>query len=399
MSPGTGTGTGPGTATATVIVSGAVANKHRHGGSAWVRLSWAEALRELGFDVLFVEALDPAHAVDAHGHPAAPEVSANAAAFTAAMAAFGFTGSSALVSTVDGSTIAGLPRAELLDRAAGAALLVNISGHLRDPQLLGLARTRAFVDLDPGYTQVWLEAGHDVGVAGHELHFTVGANVGTPRCPLPSGGVAWRAIRQPVVLDRWPVATEGFTRFTTVGSWRGAFGPVEWAGRRYGVKAHEFRRLAELPRRSGLPFEAILDIDPADAGDAARLRAGGWSLRTPELTAGTGGFADYVRGSGAECSAAQGIYVHTRSGWCSDRTVRYLASGRPALVQDTGLGDTLPVGEGLLSFTTAEQAAARAAELVADHARHCTAARRLAETHFAPGPALAPLLEAAGVAP
>jgi hypothetical protein len=383
----------------TVIVSGAVANKHRHGGSAWVRLSWAEALRELGFDVLFVEALDPLHAVGADGAPSAAATSANAAAFTAAMRAFGFQDSGALVSAVDGTSIAGLAREELLDRASGAALLVNISGHLRDPELLALARTRAFVDLDPGYTQVWLDDGHDVGVQGHELHFTVGANVGTDRCPLPCGGLTWRAIRQPVVLDRWPVNPAGFSRFTTVGSWRGAFGPVDWDGHVYGVKAHEFRRLAELPRRSGLPFEAVLDIHAADAADAALLRDGGWELRTPQVTAGTGDFAAYVHGSGAECSAAQGIYVHTRSGWCSDRTVRYLASGRPALVQDTGQGDTLPVGEGLLTFATAEDAVARANELVADHARHRAAARRLAETHFAPGPALAPLLDAAGVAP
>jgi hypothetical protein len=382
----------------TVLVSGAVANKHRHGGSAWVRLSWAEALRRLGLDVLFVEQLDPRHAVDAAGEPAAPERSVNAAAFSAAMDALDFTGSASLITT-GGATVAGLGREELLDRAAGAELLVNISGHLRDPQLRTLARRRVFVDLDPGYTQVWHAEGRDVGLDGHDLHFTVGANVGTPRCDLPTGGLRWHPIRQPVVLERWPVADDGFSRFTTVGSWRGAFGPISWAGRSHGVKAHEFRRLVDVPRRAGLPFELVLDIDAADAPDAARLREGGWSLREPATTASPAAFGDYVRGSGAEFSAAQGVYVHTRSGWCSDRTVRYLASGRPALVQDTGLGDTLPTGEGLLTFASPQEAVARAGELVADHARHRAAARRLAETYFAPGPALAPLLEAAGVAP
>ncbi len=382
----------------TVIVSGAVANKHRHGGSAWVRMSWAEGLRRLGFDVLFVEELDARHAVDAAGRPAPLEYSANAKAFDAAVAVFDFGSSAALLSTA-GKTVRGLSREELLDRASGAALLVNISGHLRDPQLLACARRRAFVDLDPGYTQVWLAEGRDVGAAGHDLHFTVGANIGSRHCELPSGGVDWRPIRQPVVLDRWPVVDAAFSRFTTVASWRGAFGPVAWQGRTYGVKAHEFRRLADVPQRAGLPFEVVLDLDAADEDDAVRLREGGWATVAPDATRGTMAFARYVQGSGAEFSPAQGIYVHTRSGWCSDRTVRYLASGRPALVQETGQGDTLPVGEGLLTFATPDEAVARAQDLVADYDHHCSAARRLAEQHFAPEHALAPLLDAAGVAP
>jgi hypothetical protein len=372
----------------TVLVSGAVANKHGHGGSAWVRLSWADALRELGFDVLFVEELDGMSAEHAPG----------VAAFIAAMRACDLLDRAALLAR-DGRSVAGISREELLDRAAGAELLVNISGHLRDSRLRTLARRRAFVDLDPGYTQVWLAEGRDARTDGHDLFFTVGANVGTPRCPLPTGGLTWHPIRQPVVLGRWPVADTGFSRFTTVGSWRGAFGPVSWRGRDYGVKAHEFRRLADVPRRAGLPFEVVLDIHPADGGDAERLRAGGWRLRDPSATAGPEAFARYVRGSGAEFSAAQGVYVATRSGWCSDRTVRYLASGRPALVQDTGLGDTLPVGDGLVTFSTPGEAVARAGEMVAEHARHRAAARRLAADWFAPAPALAPLLEAAGVAP
>jgi hypothetical protein len=382
----------------TVIVAGAVANKHRHGGSAWVRLSWAEAFARLGFKVLFAEVLDPRHAVDEAGAPCVPARSANAAAFARAMEAAGLAGSAALMDP-SGASVCGIAREELLDRAAGAALLVNVSGHLRDRALLAAARTRAFVDLDPGYTQVWHAEGRDVGVAGHDLHFTVGANVGTARCALPANGVRWRAVRQPVVLERWPVSHDAFSRFTTVGSWRGAYGPLAWAGRTYGVKAHEFRPLAGVPHASGLPFEAVLDLQPADGADAERMRDGGWRLRTPASTADPAAFARYVRGSGAEFSAAQGVYVHTRSGWCSDRTVRYLASGRPALVQDTGQGDTLPVGEGLVTFATPAEAVAKARALVADHAHHRAAARRIAEEHFAPAPALAPLLEAAEVAP
>jgi hypothetical protein len=342
-------------------------------------------LRRLGFEVIFIEEL-------AAAKPDRVE------AFAAAMRTFGFAGAAALIGA-DGSHLQGISREELLDRAGGAELLVNISGNLRRPELLALARRRFFVDLDPGYTQAWLAEGRRVGAEGHHLHFTVGANVGTRRSTVPRGGLEWRSVRQPVVLERWPLAPGGFTRFTTVGSWRGAFGPVSWRGRRYGVKAHEFRCLADVPRRTGLPFEAVLDIHPADAGDAERLRAGGWRTLPPTVTADATAFARYVQGSGAECSAAQGVYVESRSGWFSDRTTRYLACGRPALVQDTGQGDTLPVGEGLITFSTPVEAAAGARRIVEDYERHRRAARRIAEECFAPGPALSPLLEAAEVAP
>lgn len=387
----------------TLAVAGALANKHRHGGSVWVRLSWAEALRELGFEVLFVEQIAAADCVDARGCQVDFADSANAATFRVATEEFGFAGDAALVCSDDGRVL-GMSREELLERLSDAALLVNLSGHLRwGPALERLPR-RVFVDLDPGYTQIWHASGGDAaGLEGHELHFTVGTNVGTADCDLPTGGIGWRPIRQPVVLDRWPVPApdeqRDFSCFTTVASWRGAYGRPVWEGRSYGLKAHEFRRYASLPETTGLPFAAALDIHPADAHDAECLRAGGWRLLDPALVGDVEGFRTFVRHSGAEFSTAQGVYVETHSGWFSDRTVRYLASGRPALVQDTGFSEHLPVGDGLLAFSTPEEARAGAHAIVADYARHSSAARTVAEHCFAPRPALAPLLEAAGVAP
>lgn len=388
----------------TVVVAGALANKHRHGGSAWVRMSWAEALRALGFGVLFVEQLAAADCVDDAGRPADFAASANAATFLAVTEAFGFGGDAALVCPDDGRVL-GMGHDELLERLGEAELLVNISGHLRWRPALERLPRRVFVDLDPGYTQIWHASGGDAaGLEGHELHFTVGANVGAATCDLPTGGIRWRPIRQPVVLDRWlpaapSEACSDFGGFTTVASWRGAYGRPVWEGRSYGLKAHEFRRFASLPRRTGLPFALALDIHPADAHDADRLRVAGWKLLDPALAGDIEGFRCFVRSSGAEFSAAQGVYVETRSGWFSDRTVRYLACGRPALVQDTGFSEHLPVGEGLLSFRTLEEARAGAQAIVADYERHAAAARALAERCFAPAPALAPLLEATGVAP
>ena len=384
----------------TVFVSGAVANKHRFGGSIWVRMSWAEALRDAGLDVVFVEQIDAGACVGAHGERAPFEQSANRAAFDAAMEEFGLRGA-LLCPGGGGAPVHGMDAGELFARADDAALLVNLGGHLRWEPLLSRLRPRAFVDLDPGFTQIWHAEGRDIGLAAHDLHFTVGMNVGTPDCPLPDGGLRWRAIRQPVTLDRWPVADgDQLERFTTVASWRGAYGPATWAGRSYGVKAHEFRRFVAITGAvSDACFELALDIHPGDSADVERLRAHDWTLSDPAALAGTGGFRRFVQESGAEFSPAQNIYVDTRSGWFSDRTVRYLASGRPALVQDTGFTAHLPSGAGLLAFSTLDEAAAGARELLDDYPRHRAAARRIAEEHFAGPRAVAPLLRAAGLAP
>ena len=371
------------------IVSGAVANKAGNGGAAWTRLSWALGLRRLGFDVHFVEQLAPTCPPGA------------AAYFGEVMDQFGL-GLSCTLLAADGTPLRGLGTAELGELAAETALLVNISGHLTLSQVKDRVATRVYVDLDPGFTQIWHASGtSDSGLGGHDFWFTVGENVGAAGCLVPTNGVPWRPIRQPVVLDLWPAAPPSahFDRFTTVASWRGPYGPLEHGGRTYGAKAHELRRLLPLPLRVPADLELALDIHPADAKDRAALEEHGWRLVDPGVAATPADFRQYVQRSGAEFSVAQGVYVHTGSGWVSDRTVRYLASGRPALVQDTGFTRTYPVGEGLLAFSTLDQAVAGAEAIVDDYGRHCSAARALAEEWFASDRVLGGMCEEVGVAP
>jgi hypothetical protein len=375
---------------AVAIVAGAVANKAGNGGATWTRLSWARGLAQLGFAVHFVEQLDPTAPAGASRY------------FADAMGGFGMEASSTLLRS-DGTTAAGLSRRELRELAGEAALLLNISGHLTVPEVTEVVGTRVFVDLDPGFTQIWEAKG--VGgthLDGHDFWFTVGENIGRPGCLVPTNGRPWRPIRQPVVLEDWPLAPapdpDPF-RFTTVASWRGPYGPVEHGGRTYGVKAHQFRRFLPLPGVAPGTFELALDIHPADGKDRAALEEHGWRLVGTEGAADPQSFRSYVQGSGAEFSVAQSVYVDTDSGWFSDRTVRYLASGRPALVQDTGFSRTYPTGEGLVAFTTFDEAVVGAASVLADYEEHCRAARALAEEWFAAGRVLGRLCEEVGVAP
>src|SRR5581483_453878 len=197
---------------------------------------------------------------------------------------------------------------------------------------------RAYLDLDPGFNQVWSATGEDAGLDGHTHFVTVGQAIGSPECPVPTCGRSWIGTLPPVVLREWPAATWPPARdaFTTVGHWR-SYGPVEYEGIRYGQRVHSFRELMELPRRGSARFEVALGIHPDERRDIEALEAHGWQLIDPMTVAPTPDrYREFVQGSKAEIGIAKGGYVASRCGWFSDRSAAYLASGRPVVAQDTG---------------------------------------------------------------
>jgi hypothetical protein len=380
-----------------IVVGGAMANKPANGGEAWVRGSWVRGLQRLGCDVSFVEQISASHCTDRHGREAPFGGSENVAWFREVMGSLGLSGSSALL--CDTGEVEGLAFHDVLDLACDADLLVNISGHVSDPTLFGAFRRRAFVDIDPGFTQFWHDDGNRAArLAGHHCYFTIGENIGSRDCPIPTGDLAWRSVRQPVVLDDWPLVPpppDGDRWFTTVATWRGPFGPIERDRRRFGLKAHEFRKYITMPALVAAGFRAALAIHPAEQADIELLHSHGWDLGDPRQAAGTPDeFRRFVAASSAEFSVAQGIYVETGSGWFSDRTTRYLATGRPALVQDTGFSRSIPADKGLVSFRSLEDAAERARDILRDYEAHAAAARAVAEDYFDSDVVLERFLEA-----
>jgi hypothetical protein len=367
------------------IVAGALANKPMNGGEAWVRLSWLLGLTKLGFDVWFVEELR-------QRDPIAEAWSDRV------LRRFGLDKSSALiVGDSDGE-----PPRHLIEMAGEADLLVNISGHLTNVSLLRRIKTKVFVDLDPGFTHLWHAAGIGTErLAGHDYYFTVGTAAGSQDSLLPGSQFEWRPIFPPCVLSEWPVvvtASDDRDRFTTIASWRGPYGRVEYGGRTYGIKLDEFRKFITLPNEAPLRFELALDIHADDRKDLAALNSNGWKLVEPsQVAADPDSFRSYVQGSGAEFSVAQGIYVETASGWFSDRTTRYLASGKPALVQETGFSKRLPTGDGLLSFRTLDEARVKAEAIVRDYDDHAKAARRIATEYFDSDKVLGQMLDQVGL--
>jgi hypothetical protein len=367
----------------TVILSAFnVANYPEGGGHFWVYMQYLLGLRRSGCDVYwlerFVRGSDPRRDATA------------ISTFFERMNAFGLGGRAILLadrpSPDPGS--AGWETLGMTERAAeglfrGTDLLLNFH-YAIEPELLGRFRRTALVDIDPGLLQFWISRGQLV-VPRHDHYFTTGETVGEPGAVIPDCGVPWVRIRPPVYLEQWPYHFDPAPApMTTISGWDSkdwiADGEIQYAN----TKRVSFLKFRELPGRTHQPLELALYMRTAsDAEDRNTMERHGWRIRSSGEVAGSpDDYRAYIQGSRGEFSCAKPSCMRFRNAWVSDRTLCYLASGKPVVVQHTGPSGYLPDGEGMFRFTNLDEAA-RALEAVnADYERHCRAAREIAETYF-----------------
>jgi hypothetical protein len=392
---------------ATVVISPfGVAGFPAGGGHFWVYAQYAQGLLRLGCEVVWLERVSGALS------------EADAATFFARMERCGLGGRALLYRD----------EREVPEAIASRAdLLLNFDQRI-DPALLGRFRRTALVDIDPGLLQLWIATGQ-LDVAPHDVHFTTGETVGTAAARFPDGDRDWVYTPPPVCLESWPYSHDpGCEAFTTVSSWWGGNGKGEWVTDGGSLlfennKRVSFLRFVRLPLVTPQPLELALALgegDPegaageggprrrgrrptggatdyvSDDADREELERHGWRLRDAQEVAGSPElYAAYIRGSRGELGCAKPSCVRFENAWISDRTLCYLASGKPAVVQDTGPSSFLPDGEGLLRFSSVEGAAEALAAVNADYGRHCRAAREIAEAHFDAKQVLARILDAA----
>ena len=213
-----------------LAIAGALAQKPKIPGHTWVLLQYVLGFRRLGWEVLFLDVLDPSLYVDEAGQSCTPDVSVNLRYVRDVVATFRLKEDYVLIGPGARASSAA-PRSQILDRVGDSALLLNVMGFLRDEEILSLAPKRVFLDIDPGFGQFWDELGLHHPFAGHDAFVTIGLNIGRPGCTIPTCGLDWIATPQPVVLEWWPRSDARGGSFTTVASWRGAYGPLEYGGK------------------------------------------------------------------------------------------------------------------------------------------------------------------------
>lgn len=362
------------------------------GGHWWVYLQYALGLRDLGFRVLWLERCSETSQLNR-----ARQI----------LAGFGFTADETFFYEI-AEPPSPDPALRWLNVDGGVAMsaigqaeaLLNFD-YNAPADVIGSAERSALIDIDPGLLQVWWSKG-EVAPAPHNYWFTTGETVGTDRALFTDCGVDWIRIRPCVHLPSWPVIDgDGSGRFTTVTSWWG----TEWLALGDGSVLDNNKRAAflsyvDLPRHSGAALELAAyfghaegatnedtDVTPeltgGDGDDVETLLANGWLLQRSGRVAGDPEqYRRYVQQSTAEFSCVKPSCLLLANAWISDRTLCYLASGRPAVIENTGPSEILDVDAGLLRFNSVDEAVVALKSVREKYHEHRRAARQLAEEHF-----------------
>jgi glycosyltransferase involved in cell wall biosynthesis len=371
-------------------------------GVVWQTVHYLVGFKRLGYDVHYVEAhaRTPSMLMDGEHD----DSSAKAAAFIASvMGRFDLGDRWAFHALHGDGRCYGMSNAKLDALYRDAALLVNLHGGTEPLPEHSASGRLVYLETDPVQLQVELASGLQSTIDFLEPHcafFTFAENIGGADCGLPvSDRYRFKPTRQPVVLDFWGGST-GATRntFTTIGNWRQNWRSVSLDNETYHwSKHHEFEKFLDTPARTGRAFE--LSLSSIEPDEQHMLEEHGWKVRRAlDFSTDVDAYRDYVSRSRAEFTVAKDQNVRLRTGWFSDRSATYLASGRPVVTQNTGFGSALPVGNGLFAFSTSDEITAAVEEIDSNYRAQRRAARELASEYFDSGAVLGRLLNDVGLA-
>jgi hypothetical protein len=351
------------------------------GYQSWM-LQWLLGFRRLGHDVFFVEKAGwPNACIDPGGSGFSNDCAIGVTAIEELFNRFDLSNRWCFVD-FHGQHY-GLSQTALSEVFRTADVFIDYMRFCEWPEESARVPCRIFLDGEPGLTQMELELRVDKTVhhPPFNYYYTVGRNVGTPASTAPTAGRSWRPTFNPVLPDLYPVQPPPpGAPFTTVMSWS-AHGRLEFEGRVYGARELEFPKFFQLPHFVPAPLELALGMSPHTPVD--ELRQAGWRLRNgPESTLTFNRWRDYIGSSRGEFSVVKNAYVATNSGFFSDRSACYLASGRPVVMQETGFSAHLPCGRGLFAVRNVEEAAAAIEEICVNYDAHARAAREIASDYL-----------------
>jgi hypothetical protein len=361
---------------------------------SWV-LQWLHGFRELGHDVYFLEKASwPNACFDPVRNVTSDDCAYGVETIRAMLKRYGLGNRWCFVDFA--GFYHGLPQSQIACIFDSADLFIDMGTHgswLADATRTGL---RVLIDGEPGWTQIRMQKALEAGetIPEYDYYYTVGQNIGTMASSAPTAGKQWRRVFDPVAMSLFPFSpADRDGPLTTVMSWQ-AHEPPQFNGRVYGQKDREFEKFMDLPNRS----HARLEIAVSGNIPRQRLLDAGWKLADAHaVSLSLEAFWQYIVRSSGEFSVCKNVFVDTNSGFFSERSAAYLASGRPVVMQETGFSRVLPCGHGLFAVRTAEEAATAIDAILADPDRHCAWAREIAFEYLATSVVLRKLLAELGI--
>jgi len=380
------------------IVVGGFAVGFPLGGQVWMMVHFVRGLQKLGHEVIFVEdTAEWALPFDPVKGYASADSSHGRAVLQDAFDRNGLSGRWAYHSVFE-NTLYGMEREALERFCAQADLFLNISGVIPLRESYMLPKVRAIIDTDPVFSQNKISTDEWTRdyYRQHNVFFTFGGNIPAGIPGIPLSGLDWHPLCPPVDLDLWPVLDVPGAGFSTIGSWDSQGRDMVHEGKKLSWrKCEKYEQIINLPSKlPGVTLDLTMSGMKEDAG---RFAAQGWNVRDAlALSRDLMGYREYIQHSTAEFTVAKEQNIILKSGWFSDRSATYLASGRPVIVEDTGFGTYLPLGEGLVTFDGVDNAKAAIESVLADYPKHRRGARRIAEEFFDSDKVLSGLLKACG---
>jgi hypothetical protein len=367
-------------------------------GIAWQAMHYILGLERLGYEAWYVED-HGANPYDPQANSVVMDCGGNVAFLRRVMESYGLGGRWAYWDAIN-DVYHGLSREEVRRLYRESDALINLCGAVRLREEHMACPRRILVDTDPVYEQIKYAEADPAARAYLEAHthfFTYGENVGGPGWIVPLGGVPWQPTRPPVVLDEWPTDEEVPACFSTIATWENKGKNISFGGETYVWSKHvNFLRFLDVPTRSRQCF--AMAMLPPTAAIEAQVKGAGWRLTDPRPVSATmESYAAFICGSRGEFTVAKDIYVRPNSGWFSDRSVCYLAAGRPVVTMKTGFSRFYPVGEGLFEYSDAAGAIAAIDAVNSDYRRHSAAARMVAAEYFGSDRVISALMAGAGL--
>lgn len=369
----------------TISLSANTLHYPQGGGHFWMHMNWALGFRSLGCNIIWIEKVQP-EKINGDLENNINNVQSN-------LKKFGFENSLKIFSEND-TYLKTNPDLFNLEEAYQSDLLLNLRYDLPSSLIKNFKKS-AFIDIDPGILQLFMAKG-DIQIAPHDTYFTIGETIGASGSNIPTAGITWNYTAPCVDINHWTDTSisRSSAPFTTVSHWNANEWMVEEDGSSYSNdKRDGFLPYLDLPKSTEQILELAICLN-GDDGEKQLLQSKGWQIEDSWAVADTPeAYKNYIENSKGEFSCAKPHCVNMQNAWISDRTLCYLASGKPAIVQHTGQSKFLPDRAGLLRFHSFNEAVKCIEEVNAAYSEHCRLARELAEEYFNAQKVTAKLLE------